>query len=221
MRAADIVRRIWGDTPLANPANSANATPATLPVLSATPLANPANSANAERYSQDSQHSQPPMNGNAVQPFAEFATFAGGGARQLLPDLLRQHGGFPGIDWQGLALIDATTSALWIVQRPDGLLTVLATVDPIAKPRSYAAAWPARFTTPEPADDCAPAAPAAHEAINRARHCTDCTLWRTDNSRPACLKGHRLAWRQIGPGGVRTVPSRADTARPCPDQRQD
>lgn len=85
MRAADIVRRIWGDTPLANAANSANATPATLPVLSATPLANPANSANAERYSQDSQHSQPPMNGNSAQPFAGFATFAGGSAGQLLP----------------------------------------------------------------------------------------------------------------------------------------
>ena len=82
MRAADIVRRIWGDTPLAN---SANATPATLAVLSAEPLANAANSANAGRYSQDSQHSQPPMNGNAVQPFAGFATFAGGGAGQLLP----------------------------------------------------------------------------------------------------------------------------------------
>ena len=82
MRAADIVRRIWGDTPLANAANSANATPATLPVLSAAPLANAANSANAGRYSQDSQHSQPPMNGNAVQPFAGFA---GGGAGNCCP----------------------------------------------------------------------------------------------------------------------------------------
>jgi hypothetical protein len=161
------------------------------------------------------------MNGNSVQPFAEFATFAGDRARQLLPDLLRQHGGFPGIDWQGLALIDAQESALWVVQRPDGLLTVLATVEPTSRPLSYRQAWPARFTRPEPADDSAPAAPAAREAIARARHCTDCALWHSDNRIPACLKGHRLAWRQIGPGGVRTVPSRADTARPCPDQRQD
>lgn len=144
-----------------------------------------------------------------------------GGIDPGIADLLALHGGFDGVDWPGLALTDSQESNLWIVQRPDGLLTVLCTVAPIPKPTSYRQAWPARFTTPEPADDCAPAAPAAHEAINRARHCTDCTLWRTDNSRPACLKGHRLAWRQIGLGGVRTVPSRADTARPCPDQRQD
>ena len=75
-----------------------------------------------------------------------------------LPDLLARHGGFPGIDWQGLALTDAQDSALWIVQRPDGLLTVLATVEPISKPLSYRKAWAARFTRPEPDDDCAPAA---------------------------------------------------------------
>ena len=138
-----------------------------------------------------------------------------------LPGLLALHSGFPGIDWPGLALTGAQESALWVVQRPDGLLTVLATVEPIPRPLSYPNAWPARFTTPEPADDCAPAAPAAHEAIARARHCTDCTLWRTDNSRPACLKGHPLCWRRIGPGGVHTVPSRADTARPCPDKEID
>jgi hypothetical protein len=72
-----------------------------------------------------------------------------------LPDLLRQHGGFPGVDWPGLSLTDAQESALWIVQRPDGLLTVLATVEPISRPLSYRQAWPARFTTPESADDFA------------------------------------------------------------------
>ncbi|WP_449369720.1 hypothetical protein [Thiomonas sp.] len=138
-----------------------------------------------------------------------------------LPDLLARHGGFPGIDWPGLALIDAQESALWVVQRSDGLLTTLATVEPISKPLSYTNAWPARFTTPEPADDTAPAAPAARAAIARARHCTDCALWRTSASRPVCLKGHPLCWRRIGPGGVHTAPSRADTARPCPDKEID
>ncbi len=85
-----------------------------------------------------------------------------------LPSLLRQHGGFPGIDWQGLALIDAEPSSLWVVQRPDGLLTVLATVGPIRKPQSYRQAWPARFTSPEPTDDTEPAAPAARAAIAAA-----------------------------------------------------
>ena len=86
-----------------------------------------------------------------------------------LSDLLALHGGHGAINWQKLALINATTSALWIVQRPDGLLTVLATVEPIRKPRSYANAWPARFTTPEPADDTASAASAAQTVIACAR----------------------------------------------------
>jgi hypothetical protein len=67
-----------------------------------------------------------------------------------LHELLAQYGGFAGVDWQGLALTDAEKSALWIVQRPDGLLTVLATVGPIQRPKSYRQAWPARFTSPEP-----------------------------------------------------------------------
>jgi hypothetical protein len=129
MRAADIVRRIWGDPPLANAANAAN----------------------AECYSQDSQHSQPIPQ-----------------SIPTLSDLLAQHGGFPGIDWPGLSLTDAQESALWIVQRPDGLLTVLATVAPIYKPLSYQQAWPARFTRPEP-DDAAPALAAAQALIARAR----------------------------------------------------
>ena len=191
MRAADIVRRIWGDTPLANPANSAN----------------------AERYSQDSQHSHPPMNGNSVQSFARFATFAGGGARQLLPDLLRQHGGFPGIDWHGLALIDATTSALWIVQRPDGRLTTLATVDPIPKPLSYRNAWPARFTTPEPVEDAAPAAAQAAQAVQKARQsCWDCRHLDT-HPRPTCALRHPVGWQTAQ---TRTYPRRFD-ATDCGD----
>jgi hypothetical protein len=70
-----------------------------------------------------------------------------------LHELLAQYGGFTGVDWQGLALTDSTKSAksaLWVVQRVDGLLTVLSTVDPIPRPKSYPQAWPARFTSPEP-----------------------------------------------------------------------
>ena len=93
-------------------------------------------------------------------------------AAPALPDLLRQHTGFSGVDWAGLALIDAQQSSLWIVQRPDGLLTVLATVEPIPKPISYAAAWPARFTSPEPADDTASAAKIAQAVVKKIRQ--DC-----------------------------------------------
>lgn len=134
-----------------------------------------------------------------------------------LPDLLALHGGEHRVNWQDVALTDAQESALWVVQRPDGLLTVLATAKPISKPISYAAAWPARFTSPEPEDGTSAAAPAAQALIERARHCTSCALWQSEASRPRCRKGHPLVWRQIGLGGVRTVPSRADRARPCPD----
>ncbi|MDE2174819.1 MAG: hypothetical protein KGJ54_05995 [Betaproteobacteria bacterium] len=132
----------------------------------------------------------------------------------MLPDLLAQHGGFPGIDWQRLALIDATTSALWIVQRPDGLLTVLATVDPIRKPLSYRQAWPAKFTGPEPADDAAPAAAqAAQTAIEKARQsCWDCRHLDT-HPRPTCALRHPVGWQTAQ---TRTYPRRFD-ATDCGD----
>jgi hypothetical protein len=76
-----------------------------------------------------------------------------GGIDRDVAELLARHGGFSGVDWPGLSLIDAQESALWIVQRPDGLLTVLATVDPIPRPTSYRQAWAAKFLTPEPTDD--------------------------------------------------------------------
>lgn len=90
-----------------------------------------------------------------------------GGIDAALADLLARHGGFPGINWHGLALIDATQSDLWIVQRPDGLLTTVATVEPISKPLSYRQAWPARFTSPEPIEDVG--VQAAQTAIEKAR----------------------------------------------------
>ena len=113
-----------------------------------------------------------------------------------LRSLLAQHGGFPGINWHGLALIDAEKSSLWIVQRPDGRLTTLATVEPIPKPRSYRNAWPARFTGPEPADDAAPAAAqAAQTAIEKARQsCWDCRHFDT-HPRPTCALRHPVGWQ--------------------------
>ena len=87
---------------------------------------------------------------------------------EALPDLLAQHGGFAGVDWPGLSLADAQESAVWIVQRPDGLLTVLATASPIRKPQSYRRSWPARFTSPEP-DGAATALAAAQALIGRAK----------------------------------------------------
>lgn len=118
-----------------------------------------------------------------------------GGIDAALADLLARHGGFPGIDWQRLTLIDATTSALWIVQRPDGLLTSLATVEPISKPQSYAAAWPAWFTSPEPIEDAAPAVQAAQTAIEKARQgCMDCRHLRI-LGRPSCARSHAVGWQ--------------------------
>jgi hypothetical protein len=146
---------------------------------------------------------------------------AGMGAAQNdaldLQGLLALHGGFPGIDWAGLALIDAAQSDLWIVQRPDGLLTLLATVKPISKPASYAAAWPARFTTPEPVEDTtAPAAEAAQATIEKARQvCWDCKHLDTA-LRPSCGAGHTVVWM----AQTRTYPRRADRIDPCPDQQR-
>lgn len=96
-----------------------------------------------------------------------------------LSALLRQHGGFPGVDWKGLALTDAEQSALWIVQRLDGLLTTLATVDLIPRPRSYRQAWPARFLKPEPTtDEFSHEFPATNAFIDRARQRARQATWR-------------------------------------------
>ncbi|MGE0070993.1 MAG: hypothetical protein AB7S67_12285 [Thiomonas sp.] len=136
-----------------------------------------------------------------------------------LADLLALYGGYPSIDWQGLALTGEQESALWIVQRPDGLLTTLATVKPIPKPASYRQAWAARFISPEPQDDAAQAeiVQTAAQAVERARQsCWDCRHLDT-TPRPTCGAGHSLCWRTINPGR-RTMPSRAD-AEPCKDKR--
>jgi len=137
-----------------------------------------------------------------------------GGIDAALAGLLAQHGGFPGIDWAGLALISAAQSDLWIVQRPDGQLTLVATARPVPKPRSYTAAWPARFTSPEPVEDTAPAAEAAQAAIERAcQVCWDCKHLDT-TLRPSCSAGHAVVWQTAR---TRTHPRRADRIGPCPD----
>ena len=138
-----------------------------------------------------------------------------GGIDPGIADLLALHGGFDGVDWPGLALIDATTSPLWIVQRPDGVLTLLATVEPVSKPLSYRQAWPARFTSPEPVEDVsAPAAEAAAQIVERVRQsCWGCR--HLDASpKPTCALGHPAAWRQRL---TRTYPARADRLD-CADQ---
>ncbi len=132
-----------------------------------------------------------------------------------LADLLRQHGGFSGVHWDELVLIDATTSSVWIVQRPDRLLTVLCTVGPIPKPASYSLAWPARFTSPEPIDESAPAAEEAAVVIAKVRQsCWVCRHLDT-SPKPACAKGHSTAWR-LRCNGTQ-FPSRVDQAGGCND----
>jgi len=69
---------------------------------------------------------------------------------------------------------------------------------------------------------------AATAAIERAmplQRCWGCRhLVARDAHRghaPLCAKGHALAWRRTGPGGVRTVPLRVDRRGPCGDFQQD
>lgn len=64
----------------------------------------------------------------------------------------------------------------------------------------------------------------ATEVITKAaqRDCWDCQHLRTLNDEPGnklpqCKRGHPLVWRRIGPGGVRTAPTRFDM-RACPDK---
>ena len=134
-----------------------------------------------------------------------------GGIDAALADLLARHGGYHGIDWAGLALSDATQSGLWIVQRPDGLLTTLATVEPISKPLSYRQAWPARFTSPEPIEDVG--VQAAQTAIEKARQsCWDCRHLRT-TGKPTCALRHTVGWQTAQ---TRTYPRPFD-ATDCGD----
>jgi hypothetical protein len=170
--------------------------------------------------SQLSQLSQGVGRGNFRAPVATVATVATVAAPEAtqndLADLLAQHGGYSGVDWSQIALIDASTSTLWVVQRPDGQLTLLATAKPISKPLSYRQAWPARFVSPEPIEASAPAAEAAQATIEKARQvCWDCKHLDTA-LRPSCGAGHTVVWM----AQTRTYPRRADRIDPCPDQQR-
>ena len=200
MRAADLVRSIWGAPPPATTATTATPTTRTPSLSQMSQLSQGVGQRNFRPPSQLSQLSQPPH----TIPFVQGIEASND---PDLRDLLALYGGFHGVDWQGLALTGAQESNLWIVQRPDGLLTVLATVAPTPKPSSYPAAWPARFTTAEPQDDSAPAADAAQEVIERARQsCWDCRHLNT-HQRPTCALRHPVAW-QAAKG--RTYPRRFD-----------
>lgn len=203
MRAADLVKSIWGSLPAATTATSATQDASQPPLSQVSQLSQRAGGRNLAALSQLSQVSQQAEHGN-------------------LADLLARYPAEPRVSWDGLALTDAQESSLWIVQRPgDGALTVIVGAEPFARPAGYPAAWPARFTTPEPADDAPPVVQqATAEAIGRAaRHCWGCrfldTLSRPDDKLPHCAVGHRLVWRELNPGRS-TTPTRTD-AKPCGD----
>jgi hypothetical protein len=98
MRAADLVRQIWGQTPPATVATSAT------------------NRRASGGVSQLSQLSQGVRRGNFRAPVATVATVAAPEATQNgLADLLALHGGYSGVDWSQIALIDEEMSDLWVV----------------------------------------------------------------------------------------------------------
>lgn len=68
-----------------------------------------------------------------------------------LTALLAAHGdgSAQGVDWSAWRLTTATSSATWAVVNPRGL-TLLFTVEPIPKPRSYPLAWPVERIAPWP-----------------------------------------------------------------------
>jgi hypothetical protein len=63
---------------------------------------------------------------------------------------------------------------------------------------------------------------AAAAAIERAmplQRCWGCAhLHTAQRGNPQCAQGHAVAWRQTGPGGVRTVPLRVSRRGPCADR---
>ena len=146
-----------------------------------------------------------------------------------LAALLAAHGdgSAQGVDWAAWRLTTATSSATWAVVNPRGL-TLLFTVQPIPKPRSYLDAWPVERIAPWPdveddADDDLLAVPQAQEAAQQAVQraaapCWQCrhlnTTTSATNRLPTCGAGHRLTWRTTT---TRTWPGRLD-ARDCGDR---
>ncbi|WP_031405381.1 hypothetical protein [Thiomonas sp. FB-Cd] len=87
-----------------------------------------------------------------------------------LAALLAAHGdgSAQGVDWSAWRLTTATSSATWAVVTARGL-TLLLTVAPIPKPRSYAQAWPVERAAPWPdIEDDIEAERQAVETIQRA-----------------------------------------------------
>jgi hypothetical protein len=156
-----------------------------------------------------------------------------------LAGLLAAHGdgSAQGVDWSAWRLTTTTSSPTWAVATARGL-TLLCTVEPIRKPRSYPEAWPVERIAPWPdaEDDAeefeeragilefdagltrAEAEQMAAEVIQRARACWGCCNLRTttsaSNQLPCCALGHRLVYRTAT---TRTWPSRLD-ARDCGDR---
>lgn len=157
-----------------------------------------------------------------------------------LAGLLAAHGdgSAQGVDWSAWRLTTATSSPAWAVATARGL-TLLCTVEPIPKPRSYPEAWPVEPVAPLPdvEDDLdeefqeraaileydaglsrAEAEREAVEVIQRARACWSCRHLRTTTSatdkRPHCEAGHRLVYRATA---TRTWPGRLD-AHDCGDR---
>ena len=153
--------------------------------------------------------------------------------------LLAAHGdgSAGGVDWSAWRLTAATSSPAWAIVNPRGL-TLLLTVEPITKPRSYAQAWPVERIARWPDDeddaeqfeeraaiieegcqvDRAEAERMAGEVIKRARSCWGCrnlhTTTSTTDSLPRCNAGHRLVCRTTA---TRTWPGRLD-AHDCGDR---
>ena len=157
-----------------------------------------------------------------------------------LAALLAAHGdgSAQGVNWPAWRLTTATSSPTWAVATARGL-TLLCTVEPIPKPRSYPEAWPVERIAPwtDAEDDLdeefqeraaileydaglsrAEAEREAVEVIQRAKSCWGCgslrTATRPTDKRPQCALGHRLVYRATA---NRTWPGRLD-ARDCGDR---
>lgn len=150
-----------------------------------------------------------------------------------LAALLATHGdgSAQGVDWSAWRLTSATSSPTWAVATGRGL-TLLCTVEPIPKPRSYAQAWPVERIAPWPDDDAEEfaeraaileydAGPTRAEAereaaamIQRAKACWQCRHLAATGKPPRCAKGHALVHRTTA---TRTWRGRLDS-RDCGDR---
>jgi hypothetical protein len=123
---------------------------------------------------------------------------------------------------EALALLDQLHAWGVILTAEDGALTghglhtlpaelreeVAALIHPAVYGRDLLAAVQARD-----------AAAAAIERAMPLQRCWGCRhLHTAQRGNPQCAKGHAVAWRQTGPGGMRTVPLRVSRRGPCTDR---